>query len=414
MKNMKNTIFAALGIFTVLFFTHCSTPNYTRLDKKMMNIGVLPVNFKQEIPIEVINNLLYVKVNIQGSDYTFLISTDYKYSLIDSTLAKKIQTTPILKDSYENEKGEKSTFQCVNISKMSIGNIDFSEVGCGMDNLNQECNCKKPKHIDGVLGVGFLSKAVWQFNYKSKKAIICNHQDSLRFAPDKKVLPFRTGAEDDEDRDGVPEPFVNFRVDQNYIGEIYINTSNCADFYIPNRLAQQSKAIKSKYLLLYGLPDDKDKLMDSSKIRLIKNVSIGDNLNINSTLLSSGSRDFNQIGGGFLSQFVCTFDWSKSQLVLSDYQPKAKESSFGYYVIYKNGKIIVHSLIKNTAPERAGLQIGDEVTSINHQDLSNVSQEQYELLDDVYNKDEVKISIKRGEKILDFTFPKVYLEDLFK
>ncbi len=404
---MKNRISSLFGIFIVLLFTQCNTLKYANFDEKMMNIGVSTERFKEEIPIIVKKNRIYMKVNIQNKDYTFMVSTTARYSVIDSLLAQKLNA-PVLYNVPVNVSDRNKPEKFVKIPELKIGNVTFSDVPCYAYNKQNEencnCNCgEEPLPVDGYIGVNMLKEIIWQFDYKNQKAILCSHQDSLKFASDKKVLQLNA--------------YDNFyslplRVNQNYITDLRINTENSVDFQLSERLVGQNKTISPKHITYYYINEKNKNRTDSFRLRCVNNMEISNKLQIKTALISSDSSKYNQMGVGFLSQFVCTFDFKKSELILSDYKENPKEASFGYYIAYEADKVIVHSLVKNTAPYLAGLKIRDHVVRINNQELENITKVQLEQLEDVYKQDEVKISIKRDGKVLDFTFPKIYLIDL--
>ena len=76
---------------------------------------------------------------------------------------------------------------------------------------------------------------------------------------------------------------------------------------------------------------------------------------------------FGNIGNGFLSQFVVTFDWSTKTLYLD---PVAADGSFGTAAptagsIGWNGtNVVVSKVAKGSPAEQAGMKLGDVVSSV--------------------------------------------------
>ena len=146
-----------------------------------------------------------------------------------------------------------------------------------------------------------------------------------------------------------------------------------------------------------------------------KNILIGNNLKLDSTLVSIRNRKVTKkIGFEILKNYIVTLDWKNNEVYFQEliYTPLENNNSFGFNLIYYEGKVIIGKIYKNSSADLKGIKIFDEVLKINDINCENLSNGDYCLLKrDAFNSNKIKITIKRDKMLLDLILIK---SDLFR
>lgn len=135
---------------------------------KLLQLGT--VEKKKEIvkiPIEIWNDLILLKLNINGKNATFLWDNGFSFSGIDTTLIKKYNLKEYYTDNKEIAKDGNNTdiildfliCQKVDIKGISILNSPFIKID--LAKITQTKNLK----IEGILGASIINKLNWRFNF---------------------------------------------------------------------------------------------------------------------------------------------------------------------------------------------------------------------------------------------------------
>ncbi len=396
MKNNKLVFFLAI---VVLCSSNCIVNKYNKINKAVEQSQVSPRHFKQEIALDESKNNLVIKVKIQGKTYNFLLDSGYDYCVLDTELAAMLQVKQRLNIPIFDNNNQKITHSYVELEKVDIGNLNFSKVIFAVDNMNCR-SCYPCQRLDGVIGTNLMAKAIWQIDYLNQKAIIASHQDSLPLLKNKKTVNFHTyyGY-------GMGRPMVALRAYNNYLCDAVIGTSYCGGIWLHHslikRIAQASKSCQVYHLRDAALGNQQD----TAKIFLLPKLNIGNIFDINNSIVNSYKYEYSVIGYNFLKNYTLVFDWQKQQIAFSETSELDFET-FGYYIKYANDKVIVSSIFQQSPAEKAGLRLSDHVVKINDQDLTNLTLEGYCNLKNPYLSNEVHLTVKRGEQLIDFIIPK--------
>jgi PDZ domain/Aspartyl protease len=144
---------------------------------------------KTVIPFKFINNLIFIPVNINGADLTFLLDTGVAETSIFSLENKEVKLTNVEKIKFSGLGGEKSIdgFR----SDDNIGRIGKNYVNDSMTIFiitDQDFNISSHVGIpvNGIIGYHFFKNHPILIDYTSKKIIIYNDENLFR----KKVKNF--------------------------------------------------------------------------------------------------------------------------------------------------------------------------------------------------------------------------------
>lgn len=144
---------------------------------------------KTVIPFKLINNLIFIPVNINGADLTFLLDTGVAETSIFSLENKEVKLTNVEKIKFSGLGGEKSIdgFR----SDDNIGKIGKNYVNDSMTIFiitDQDFNISSHVGIpvNGIIGYHFFKNHPVLIDYTSKKIIIYNDENLFR----KKVKNF--------------------------------------------------------------------------------------------------------------------------------------------------------------------------------------------------------------------------------
>lgn len=361
-------------------------------------------SFVEEIPFDLVEGQIIIKVNIEDTIYNFLFDTGAPV-VVDNQIAKFLKKS---KD-YQNVIDSNGNIQKLpkqKINEMKIGNIVFKNITTFATDLKyiKEIGCI---NIQGVIGANLMANAVWQINYTQKKIIFTNNVNSLHLSPDNKPIKFTV------EKNGTP--IIPFYLENTKVDNVIIDTGSRGSITISKNDVQNiPKDIST--ITSYGLtPGAFGVILDTIQIYNCKNILIGDNLKLASPLVSIRNRKVTKkIGFEILKNYIITLDWKNNEVYFQEsiYAPPENKKSFGFNLIYYEGKVIIGKIYKNSLAELNCINIFDEVLKINGINCENLSNEEYCTLNrEIFNGDEMKISIKNAEKTLDLILVK---SDLFK
>jgi hypothetical protein len=138
---------------------------------------------KTVIPFKLINNLIFIPVNINGADLTFLLDTGVAETSIFSLENKELQLTNVEKIKFSGLGGDKSIDGF--LSDDNIGRIGKNFVNYSMTVFiitDQDFNISSHVGIpvNGIIGYHFFKNHRILIDYISKKITIYNDEDLFR------------------------------------------------------------------------------------------------------------------------------------------------------------------------------------------------------------------------------------------
>jgi Aspartyl protease/PDZ domain len=369
-------------------------------------------SFKREMPFKTINGFIVVEMTIGNKKGNFILDTGAS-TMLDDDFAKGLAFKILGKKKHIDTRGKKKLLKTVIFDNLSIGDIDFKNIVASISDL-AIVNILKSKacmDVSGLLGANVMNKGVWQIDYRNQKITISDSRDSIPLPENKKVVGFT----------GTGTPLVRLSSKDKYLGESRFDTGNSGSFEMSKSLALPLLPLKNS-IKRYGFSSGAfGTYIDTNYITLLPTLTFGQNFETKNTrvAISSGLSGAPLIGYEFLKDYVTTIDWKYQEITFSDYQPSLENPNFtfGFSLVFENGKLFISSLIEQSAADKAGLKLNDQIVKINGINCGKMTQSDYcdfrnqKIL---ANSDTLELTIKKGDKDVKYTLSKTDLSDLLK
>lgn len=357
---------AILFILTIL--TGCSLILSFKLNNVRQGEYIIQNSFKKEIPFKIINGNIIVTVKIEEKEYDFLFDTGSPL-VIDSEIAKKIKVDKIGRYKVYDAYGKTEKLVYAKIKKLSIGTLDFFEMGTVITDLNFMVN-ESCTQVSGIFGANLMSKAIWQINYEQKMIVVTDRIDSLYIPPESVSINFLTSI------GGTPK--FNLKINNSKYESI-LDTGFDGGIELPQRYSEESSNLND-FIVGYGLASSVfGSTLDT--IRLTRApITINENFKVTDEIITfKNGITSGIVGNDFLNNYILTIDWRNGKIIFSPRNDSTRESleSFGFKVKFRNKNLIISFLYKGSPAEKNGLQIGDIILRINEWDFSNINQNMY-------------------------------------
>jgi hypothetical protein len=261
--------------------------------------------------------------------------------------------------------------------------------------------------IVGILGRNVINKAVWQIDYKRHIIILTNSRDSLAQQANKKTFNFYSI------NNGTPK--IRLSMDSTFLGEAELDTGSSGGINLPKE--DMPNSINSNnFIKLYGVNNGLfSEIMDTVQTTIVPVLKLGESADIKNALITFNSHlPFALIGNRFLRDYIVTIDWKYQELTLASFQPSSDNlyNNFGFTPKFKDGKIIIGSIIENSAAFNAGLKLNEPILQINQIDLRQANQSDYcELIKNWFkvNNKELSVIVLKENKEIKYTLIKTDL-----
>lgn len=383
------------------------------------------------IPFELVNNLPVIKVNINGTDYSFLLDTGVNSTILfipDSLTDIKRTKIPVQISGLGSGSSLKGFKTANNLIK--VGNaVDRSHELYLIYDTTLNFSPRMGIPVNGILGNSFFRNFIVKIDYSANRIIIYD-PDKYSYSNCKKCVDLPLNFYQQKPylnlviSDGINSHEVTLLVDSGSSDALWL-------FDQGNFIKEDPKNYFEDFLGL-GLSGN-----ISGKRSRIPQVEIGDYImkEVSTSFPESKSiqkarlydeRD-GSIGGGLLSRFDIIFDYGNGKIRLD--KNRNFKKSFNYNMsgitLEHSGmdwlieelrfslvpRYVVVDVREGSPAQVAGVEVGDEILSINGK--PNYSYKLYELVSLFSSEEGKKISleIRRGD---DNIRSKFYLKNVFK
>lgn len=403
---MKKTIF--LFSIALILYSCSSADKLTKFrDKYLFSVELDKNGFAENISYNEVMGLIILPVEIDGSVYNFLFDTG-AVTMVSSKLTTKLKrinkSEPI---TIVDASGKENSGDFGILPKLSIGNVDFLNIGVNAIDLSIFEN--KCISIDGIIGANLMRTCFWKIDYVNKKIYISDQKENIKIPePEMSATLF-------ENFSGSPEVYYNWAQyairatwDTGFNGLFQINDS----IYLNNKKNTQIKSISSKSLPLGTLYENSNAIEQNYSVRLdtvlvIKEIDKNLNFKANYILFDVETEAVPYpasalVGNKYLkASEEVLFDWKNKLVELKKIPSEEKLSlTFGFTAFKMGENVQVISLQDNSEVKKRGLKIGDIITSIYDQDVTNLSQDKWcEMFNsfDIDSQDTIWFNVKRGD-----------------
>jgi predicted aspartyl protease len=358
-------------------------------DKYLFSTRAENKNFVETVPFTVLNNLMFVSVQIQGTTYNFLFDTG-AVTVISSKLQEKLQLKEVMRNNLIDGSGKEQVEKFYTIDRLKLGAIEFSAIGTASMDLE-----KMGQHfctpIDGIIGANFMRSCYWKIDNKNKRLVFS----------DKKIKPQNKSYELDFEENFSGSPLVKV-----YFGEYnfmtIFDTGNNQYFNLPDSLYFKSKSSRNK-ILRSGFGNNEFTLYGNKTIQnhasLLDSITLGTKL-FKKQMVRIGPSQIPMLGNKFFMKFdEIILDWKRHVIYLPEqYAPDEALKTFGFDPLLDDGKIKVSFIWDGSTAQQQGLQLGDIIVAINGKDVRTITAEEWcALRDNIRDTETIKIKVLKND-----------------
>ncbi|MEM6526578.1 MAG: aspartyl protease family protein [Bacteroidota bacterium] len=367
---IKVLIRAFYTFYVISILTGCvSSKIYNLFDDGSYKSEVL----SDSIPISFRLGLSIINVKINGESFDFMVDTGAP-NIISESLAEKLNL-PLLGTSQASDiHGATEELEIVRLDTVTIGVSDFINTVALVSNLkNGPLGCLD---IDGIIGSNLMRHAIWDFDFP-KSLLRINAEATLVDTNNKNKYQSKifVGV------DGTPAiisklngmKVLNTTIDLGSNGGVEFSLKEYYKAKSKKLIEDENKGIGSSTYGIFSLGES-----ESSYETNVKRLTIGD-LELADQLVSFEGTRGKEIGMDFWKDYRLIINWFDRKLTLIPSLEKAevKDNTQGFGLIWSNNNLYVSSLLIGSVFEKAGLELGDRIISINDADYSEVSLEDY-------------------------------------
>jgi hypothetical protein len=318
----------------------------------------------QDIPFKLIENSIYLPVNINGREKLWVLDCGASVTVIDSSYAAelglefqgpmKAQAVSGIVDLY-----------FVTIPAYSMKGITFNEQKVMTMNISSLFNKVLGMEIAGILGYDFLSRFITKIDYANEK-ISFYEPETYEYQGKGKIIDSPLGEERMFSLDAI--------VDKKYSGKWQLDIgATGVDFHYPYAKEHgllELDGVEGMYFGAAGSGKAKQtcfKTMELAGLG-VKDVLIGIPQQISRGAFTDKSLIGN-MGNSFLRHFVLFLDYYNQRVILEkgdDYAREFPERKSGMGVWYNDDKQVeVFFIASNTPAHEAGIEKGDVIITVN-------------------------------------------------
>lgn len=350
------------------------------------------------IPFETINGWIVIKVKIndqENVEYPFVFDTG-AVSSVEPDIAKDLQVLRSFTTTDMNDV-ESSASSLVNLSKLTIGKRTYTNTGF----LISHHELTKCHGIKGIIGYNILKDCVFKINYKNQTITIANNEDSINvsdFHSIKMTSDFRR--------------MMHLKL-KSKSGNItaLLDTGAPNSIYLDKTLKKGfsgSQLLQERIMYIVAANSS---VLDTISIYRAHNLKLGKyNVTKNEIIFT---RNDNTVGNEFLSGFEeVIINATDNRLYLSKKEMPSREPKLkNLDISWKDGIFTITSLAVNSQPQKLGLKINDQVTSINGiaptEFKDDCTYQEYKLT--VLFKNDLKLTVLRDGEYYNYTINKADL-----
>ncbi|SHL74767.1 Aspartyl protease [Chryseobacterium carnipullorum] len=400
---MINLIFKLYFILALLLVAMPGKLKAQNSDKdkefnRILNLGEVQIEKDETLPIEIIDDMIVIKIKVNGVEESFLWDNGFSTSALDLSIQDKVKLTsvPSLKD-FDARDGN-AVFVKMNVKladKVELGNVTITNTPFTDVDFSKMIGKVK---IKGILGSSIIRKLNWRFDFDHKKVTVSRNT----FAVKGTVLPFEI------------DPYnnykilfgVNFRmgvaqIDFGYNGDtiempmqalpIFGKTKKSVTIGSLTSSVSGISKVDTTYTIKefdYRIGDSITKLKDPVKI-----------------LLTNKGRPV--IGNRFFRHYNICLNNSAGSMILTPRTTSINnypEKTYGFSIAIQNNKFVVVAITDNPNVIRyPELRLNDEFVSINGKSVDDfiyVSDFRLLLIESLLANKSIKVVRKDGKEFL--------------
>lgn len=392
--NMKLNIFLISIIFLFFSFSKLQAQNEEKLLDFFHSGNVTTENRIVKVPIEIWNNLILLKVKVNGNDATFLWDNGFSISGIDTSLAQQYQFLPFgdINNTIPLIDGNNAI---VNVDYLVCPKIEIK--GIAISNTpfilfdSRAFTLTKNLKIDGVLGASIINKLNWKFNFDKNYLEIS--EKAFTIEQTNLVLPFTIKTNNNHAmpitlNDIEAECSVDFGFNSDKMEINKINAKHFSNANATKTLGLSSISVSGLAPIdtVYTIKDNFTWKLADKKLDFLPKISFS----THSPNLLIGNKLFRDRYNVIINTSGDTVYALSARTKPNN---EATDKAYGYILLTVEGKFRIAQIIPNTNTINNTIQLMDEVISINGK-KPNDFKDNYSLMD--YQKK----SLRKEKKVI--------------
>ena len=346
--NIIKTLF--LSVITTFLFNSCTPILKYFYGEKIYSAYYLTKPSKEfigtELEYDIIDNHIIVPVIVDSKKYNFIFDTGSPITLISNKINLKNKVSSvILTNSDANNSKFKNELINYNISLGNLNVNNFPISIANLDFLNNE-SCIE---IDGIIGSNILNQGVFMFDHLNRKLKISNSK--IKKEINEVEFNVKMGSL------LLPIQNKNYKIDTGYGGFILATLNS--------KIINKNVDTKSFESSLVGLASSK--IIEG--VSTVQDIKIGNGQYTGIVNLLNTKSKYAIIGVELFKKNDITIDYLNKKLYISNENRFTQKDDFNIVNIsFKiiNETIIVKSIVKNSAFDKIGMELGDVIQSVNN------------------------------------------------
>lgn len=343
-------------LFIVILVFNASAQKPQQILDWMNSATALNHNFYYELPFEYKQGEIIIKAKIGDSTYNYIFDTG-GYNTVTDNIAERNNLKMLTKQQTGSSNLKKTTVNIVKVDDIQIGEVVFKDLAALQLNFDNSpiISCLSN---GGLIGRSIIKEYIWQIDYPRRKIIITDQFDKLPNMQQTLAIPIEL--------DKRLTPFIRIVVNgQEERCMFDLGSSQILSF--PKK--QGEKYLKNEKIIEIegaGSEGVAGTLTEVVKVVNIKTLGIGA-VQLNNVATTVQTQPDILIGSPIIKNYIVTLNYARKEIYLTQLSnPELKEGleSFGFTVRYQDGNAKVFAIYKSLPADKAGLQIGDTILSI--------------------------------------------------
>lgn len=334
--------------------------------KWMNTVKLENKDFYYEIPFAYRNDHIVIQVKVGGEYYDYVFDTG-GYNDITDEIQTKNQFPVLTRQTVGSANQLKSSVNIVKVDSFAIADLVFKDISAlqmNFDKLPSMCG------INGALiGASIIKKLTWRIDFPRKTIIVTDDFSKLPPLPGSVRIPVTFNNR--------LMPFIEAKMDGKSQKFLFDTGSSSL---ISLKESTAKKYIRDKERIEIsgaGIEGGNGVVKNSVYVFKANSFQIGEAFQYsNKPVLYTSYSNEDLIGNPIIKDAIVTLNFPQNELYLApipDLIPKEGWTSFGFTMEHIAGKMVVASIFSGLPAQKAGLNVDEEILSINQQPINCTS-----------------------------------------
>lgn len=371
----------------------------------MMQGTIESQNFFEEIPFQMVSNLMVITVEIDSKNYNLVFDTGAELNFLDQSLATQINSTALKKVTVNSSSSSsKRGQQITSIPKISINGIEFKNTAAIFLDLSALANALGCYPIHGVLGNNMIRKSNWQIDYQNQVIRVTDDFSKLKISPDAHHLKMDAG------------DHGNIYFDVKIAG-VDIKSTFDTGFNGKIQVSKMELLNQFKHKTVEGILGANALGVTTGE----ENYAVIENFQIEDIPLQNQKVTFERdasslIGNKFWNHFTLTIDWKNDVLILDPVKSFTNDQLKFFELMfspdYQAGVIKIKRRLKGNN-NHLDIPLGTQVLKINDIDVSNLGKKKLCQFwetewEEIKKQDSLKLLVLQNKEKKEITINRIY------